>query len=67
MSQRDAEGVALAFELTQLGIEMQAQRYRRQHPHASDEDVTAFVQAWLLERPGAPNGDADGRSVPEPA
>lgn len=63
MSVEGACGVALAFELTELGIEMRAQQYRRRHPRASDEEVTSFVQSWLFERPGAPDGDASGRAI----
>ncbi len=62
MSQTGAEGLALALELTDLGASLQAQRYRREHPDADDEEVEAFVQAWFLDRPGAPDGDAVGRS-----
>ena len=67
MSEPGAEGVALALELTQFGIELQAQRYRREHPSASDDEVGACVQAWLLDRPGAADGDAVGRPIPPPA
>jgi len=66
MSADGVSGVALAFELAELGIKMRAQQYHRRHPHASDEEVTAFVQRWLLERPGAPDGDADGRPTVVP-
>jgi hypothetical protein len=53
-------GVALAFELTETGAAMRAQRYRREHPRATEEEVAAVVKAWMLERPGAPLGDAEG-------
>lgn len=55
-------GLALAIELLEAGMALQAQRYRREHPGASEAEVAAFVQAWLLDRPGAPMGD-----VAEPA
>ncbi|MDQ3177766.1 MAG: hypothetical protein M3501_03185 [Actinomycetota bacterium] len=63
MSAEDARGVALALELLDLAIEMRAQQYRRLHPEGSQAEVDKFVQDWLLERPGAPYGDAVGRPV----
>lgn len=60
MTPRSVTGLALALELTELGAQLQAQRYRREHPGASDADVAQFVRAWMLDRPGAPYGDADG-------
>ena len=57
-----SSGLALAIELLEAGMALQAQRYRREHPDASEAEAAAFVQAWLLDRPGAPMGD-----VAEPA
>jgi len=51
------------MELFQFAVEVQAQNYRRAHPDADEPAVQAFVQAWLLDRPGAPLGDAVGRPV----
>jgi hypothetical protein len=62
-----ARGLTLAFELTDFGIRIRAQRFRREHPGASEEDVEAFIQSWFLARPGAPDGDAVGRPRPVPA
>lgn len=66
MAAANVEGLALAFELAQFGVALQAHKYRRQHPQATDQDVTAYVQDWLLERRGAPFGDAIGRSIDFP-
>jgi hypothetical protein len=67
VSEEHATGLALAFQLLDMGLRMQAQRYRREHPEASDDEVDAFVQAWLSERPGAPQGDGPpGRLVSLP-
>ena len=46
-----------------MGVRMQEQRFRRENPGATDDEVTAFMRAWLRERPGAEHGDADGRPV----
>ena len=67
VSEERATGLALALQLLDMGLRMQAQRYRREHPDATDGDVEAFVQAWLFDRPGAPNGDGPpGRLVTIP-
>lgn len=55
-----ATGLALAFELTDLGMRLRVQRHRREHPEASHEELEAVAQRWLLDRPGAPFGDAEG-------
>ena len=53
-------GVALAFELTDLAERMVAQRYRREHPGASEDEVGRAVVAWYRDRPGAEIGDCAG-------
>ena len=52
------------FDLLDLGLSLRAERFRREHPSASEDEVEACVQAWLLDRPGAPDGDAPGRLRP---
>ncbi|MFN0089737.1 MAG: hypothetical protein ACKVWR_05620 [Acidimicrobiales bacterium] len=66
MSDGRVHPLEVAFALTELGMRMQAERYRRDHPDASEADVEAAVRAWLHDRPGAPDGDAVGRSVAWP-
>jgi len=66
MASSDHPGLALALELTELGSELVAQRYRREHPAASDDEVDEAVAAWFAQRPGAPDGDAVGRRVERP-
>lgn len=51
----------MACELAELGAQLVEQRYRRDHPDASDDAVRAQARAWWLDRPGAPDGDAVGR------
>ena len=55
-------GVALAIELTEFGAALRKQRYRRDHPKATDEEVDEFMRRWMLDRRGAPGGDAEGVS-----
>jgi hypothetical protein len=39
------------------------QRMRRNHPDWTDGEIDEQVGAWLHERPGAENGDGEGRPV----
>ncbi|MDZ7732580.1 MAG: hypothetical protein U5R31_05185 [Acidimicrobiia bacterium] len=66
MSAPTESGVVTAIALTDLGLRLLAQRHRREHPEASEDEVEAAVRVWLLERPGAPDGDAVGRPVSLP-
>lgn len=59
-------GMAVAIELLELALLMRGERHRREHPDATEEEVAAVVQAWKVDRPDAPNGDAVGRVVPWP-
>ncbi len=59
-------GMAVAIELLELALLMRAERHRREHPEATEEEVAAVVQAWKVDRPGAPHGDSNGRPVPWP-
>jgi Rv0078B-related antitoxin len=59
-------GMAIAFELLELALLMRGERHRREFPEATDEEIACVVQAWKIERPGAPYGDAVGISVPWP-
>jgi len=52
-----------AFEMFELGVEMMAANLRRRHPHASPEEIERLIDAWLLERPGAEQGDGPGVPV----
>ena len=56
-------GVQTAFELLEFAVGMRAERFRREHPGATDDEVRSCVRAWLLDRPGAPLGDAVGRDA----
>lgn len=52
------------FEMLELGVDMMAANLRRRHPDASSEEIDRLLDAWLLERPGAEEGDGPGIPVP---
>ena len=52
------------FDMFELGVDMMAANLRRRHPHASPEEIERLIDAWLLERPGAEEGDGPGVPVP---
>lgn len=60
------EGLALALELTEMGSRLNAQRFRREHPDATEADVEQAINVWWLDRPGAPIGDGPGHRVEFP-
>lgn len=51
----------LALDMYELGEQMQRSRLRRLNPDAPNKEIDTAVQSWLLSRPGAPLGDAEGR------
>jgi len=57
----------LALDLHDTGVAMKRQTLRRERPSASAAEIDAALAAWLMERPGAVDGDAPGRrrEVPE--
>jgi hypothetical protein len=48
----EAQRFRLAVEMADLGIHLYRQRMRPEHPGASDEQVEARVQGWLMRRAG---------------
>jgi hypothetical protein len=36
------------------------------HPDASPPEIESMLSDWLLQRPGAQSGDAEGRSITLP-
>lgn len=53
-----------ALEMFRMGERMMRQRLRREHPRASEAEIDARIAAWLAERPGAEEGDAEGTPRP---
>jgi hypothetical protein len=46
----NVNGFRIALELTELGAQLVAQRYRREHPEASEEEVRRVVAEWFMDR-----------------
>jgi len=42
---------------------MRRAQLRREHPDATDDEIEAFLVAWLETRPGAEHGDGWGRPI----
>ena len=55
-----------ALDLCALGESMRRAQLRREHPHATDEEIEALLIAWLETRPGAEHGDGWGRAISWP-
>lgn len=55
-----AARLRLAFELFAAGEAMKRQQLHREDPAASDAEIETRLLAWLQERPGAEQGDAEG-------
>ncbi|HEX5068876.1 MAG TPA: hypothetical protein VFV78_01570 [Vicinamibacterales bacterium] len=52
-----ADRLRTACELWTAGVELQRQRFRREHPNASPAETDRLVSQWLRDRPGAQLGD----------
>jgi hypothetical protein len=46
------EGLLIALDLMELGLELARQRIRREVPALSDEEVGLRLQEWIDEAPG---------------
>ena len=56
MAVADVEKFREVFDLCDAGVRMYRQRMRRENPLASDEEIEAWVAAWL-RRPSGQAGD----------
>lgn len=50
----------LALEMFDFGVRMQRLRLQRQHPDVDETGIDELMNAWMLDRPGATNGDCAG-------
>ena len=55
-----ARRLILALDMYELGEHMQRARLRRLNPAATEADIDTAIRSWLLTRPGANLGDAEG-------
>lgn len=60
------ERFEMAMELCELAESMLREKLRRAWPGRPDAEIEALIAAWFGERPGAEQGDAEGRVVPWP-
>lgn len=49
--------LGLAIEMAELGRQMRMQRFRREHPDATEGDLAGFMRRWYREASGAEDGD----------
>ena len=49
-----------ALALHDSGVAMKRAQLRREDPAASEREIARRLSVWLLTRPGAPLGDAEG-------
>ncbi|MFL5408963.1 MAG: hypothetical protein ACJ79O_24350 [Myxococcales bacterium] len=62
----DADRLRAALDLHQFGKAMMRECLRREHPEKGDVELDDLLRRWLEERPGAEQGDGDGRPVSWP-
>lgn len=62
MSDSDAaRRIRAVLDMYEFGERMYRTRMQREHPDASQVEIESLVNAWRVDRPGAPAGDAVGR------
>ena len=56
----------LCFDMFDFGADMMQQKLRREYPEAGEAEIRSRYAAWLHERPGAEDGDGQGRRATWP-
>ena len=56
-----SERLRLTLDLYAAGEAMMLERLRCEHPEDTPEQIEGRLRIWLQTRPGAENGDAEGR------
>lgn len=60
------ERMEMALELCELAEAMLREKLRQVMPALSADEIETRIDAWFMHRPGAEQGDAEGRAVPWP-
>jgi len=58
-----AKRLRITLQLAEAGFEMMRLTLKRRYPRASPQRLDREFRRWLLTRPGAEKGAAEGRSV----
>ena len=66
MSETAARRLEIALDLADLALEMYEAKIRREETGLSNEQVAERIVTWRRTRPGAEDGDGEGRSVTWP-
>jgi hypothetical protein len=61
-----AERFRLTLDIFEFGERLLRQKLRRKHPQATEAELEAGIVEWLQRRPGAEQGDGEGRPVSWP-
>jgi hypothetical protein len=57
------EAFQATLDLFETGVNLMRQNLRRAHPRAGEDEIDRLLRQWLVQRPGADNGDTVGRVV----
>jgi hypothetical protein len=58
--------IRVACDLSDAAIALVRARLRRERPTAREAEINRLVNEWLATRPGAEDGDGEGRRVTWP-
>lgn len=66
MRETAARRLEIALDLADLAVEMYEMQVRREEPTLAADQVAARVARWRRSRPGAEDGDGQGRRITWP-
>ena len=55
-----AQRLRMSLAMYEDGLAIEREKLRRQHPNASEAELSDLLAAWLHSRPMAPDGDCTG-------
>lgn len=65
-NETDADRLEIALEMWEDGVAIMRENLRRRAPDATEQEIELALDAWLVTRPGAEHGDAEGVVVSWP-